>query len=334
MLTNGKRWCVVTYHKENYSLFPAFTAFYRRFYGIQRMLIFCGLTRGRPHASLKQFLAAKLKVSVPASDQVYRTSGQRELTVSEIVDGDFILWVASYPTDECGSDLGFHKLRVDLAAWGAFFLPREITRTLVVDADEFLRVKNPQTLDSLDSLGFHFLDMVPSPVWPPKELKFSLQGWYYQRQARPLFKYGRWFSLPLLKATGRGLQHGGCKTFYFDRRHLGTWTAWHHGTVNSLSCCFALNHYLRQPEFCREILQNTACGYHLAMTCKEFFLTEKLRLFNRLQTDLKKGTKQDEQRGAEMADLRLAERTFDKTIKESIFPVIEDNFLLPYLQKE
>lgn len=332
MLTNRSRWCVVTHHKENYSLFPAFTAFYRQYYGIRRMLIYCGLTRGRTHDSLKQFLAAKLKVPVPASDQILRTAGQRELTVSELVDGDFILWVASYPTGEFTPDSELHQLKLDVNAWGESFLPKEISRTLVVDCDEFLFVKNPEILESLDSLGFHFLDVIPSPVWPPTELKFSLQGWYYRRQARPLFKYGRWFALPLANATGRGLLHNECKTFYFDRKRLGTWTAWHHGTVKNLSCCFALNRHLHQPEFCREILQNTACCYHLAMPYKEFFLTERLRLSTRLQTDLKKGTDQDDQRGAETSDLTLAGRTFDKLIKQSIFPVIKDNFLLPYLQ--
>jgi hypothetical protein len=331
MLTNRNRWCVVTYHKENYSLFPAFTAFYRQYYGIRRMLIFCGLTCGRTHASLKQFLATKLKVPVPANDQVHRTPEQRELTVSELVDGDFTLWVASYPTEEFTSHLEFNKIKTDVTAWGASFLPGEISQTLVVDSDEFLYVKNPQVLDSLDSLGFHFLDMVPSSVWPPKELKFSLQGWYYRRQARSLFKYGKWFALPLSQAVGRGLLHNECKTFYFDRKHMGAGTGWHHGTFKNLSCCFALNRYLHQPELCREILQNTACCYHLANPCKEIFLAERVRLFNRLQTDLKRSD-HDEQRGAETTDSSVAGRTFDKTIKASIFPVIKDNFLLPYLQ--
>ncbi len=322
---------MVTYYKENYSLFPAFTSFYRQYYGIQRMLIFCGLTRGRTHDSLKQFLAAKLKMPVPANNQVHRTAGQRELTVSEIVDGNFVLWVVSYPTEEFTSHLEFNKIKLDVTAWGASFLPAEITRTVVVDADEFLFVKTPQTLDGLDNLGFHFLDVIPSPVWPPTELKFSLQGWYYRRQAKPLFNYGKWFALPLAEAVGRGLQHNECKTFYFDRKHLGAGTAWHHGTVKNLSCCFALNRHLHQPEFCREILQNTACCYHLANPYKEFFLTERVRLFNRLQTDLQRSD-HDEQRGAETTDSSVAGRTFDKTIKESIFPVIEDNFLLPYLQ--
>lgn len=325
---------MVTYHKENYSLFPAFTAFYRRYYGIQRMLIFCGLTRGRTHDSLKQFLAGKLKAPVPDGSRVHRTAGQRELTVSEIVDGDFTLWVASYPTEEFNPFSAFNKIKADLAVWGETFLPAEIMRTLVVDADEFLRVKNPQTLDSLDNLGFHFLDMVPSPVWPPKELKFSLQGWYYRRQARPLFKYGRWIALPLAKAVGRGLLHNECKTYYFDRKHLAAGTSWHHGTLKNLSCCFALNQHLHESELCREILHNTACCYHLAMTCKEFFLNEKLRLFNRVQTDPKLGMDAHEQRGAEAKDSRIAERTFDKTIAKSIFPVIEDNFLLPFLQEQ
>jgi hypothetical protein len=334
MLTNRSRWCVVTHHKENYSLFPAFTAFYRQYFGIQRMLIFCGLTRGRTHDSLKQFLAAKLKVPVPANDRILQTPDQRELTVSEFAVGDFVLWAASYPTVEFSPESEFYKIRVDLHAWGASFLPEEISRTMVVDADEFLYVKNPAILEGLDNLGFHFLDIVPSPVWPPRELKFSLQGWYYQRQSRPLFIYGKWFALPLSKVVGRGLLHNGCKTYYFDRKHMSTWTAWHHGTVKSLSCCFALNQHLHQPELCREILQNTACCYHVAMPYKEFFLTERLRLSTRLQTDLKKGSDQDEQRGPETVDLRLAEKTFDKRIKESIFPIITDNFLLPYLQEQ
>jgi hypothetical protein len=253
--------------------------------------------------------------------------------VSELVDGDFTLWVASYLTEEFTSHLEFNKIKADVTAWGAAFLPEEITRTIVVDADEFLYVKTPQTLDSLDSLGFHFLDIVPSPVWPPKELNFSLQGWYYRRQARPLFKYGKWIALPVSKAVGRGLQHNECKTFYFDRKHLGAGTGWHHGTVKNLSCCFALNRYLNQPELCRDILQNTACCYHLANPHKEIFLTERLRLFNRLQTDLKRSDHDDE-RGAETADLNVAGRTFDRRIKKSIFPVIEDNFLLPYLQEK
>jgi hypothetical protein len=334
MLTNRSRWCVVTHHKENYSLFPAFTAFYRKYYGIQRMLIYCGLTRGRTHDSLKQFLAAKLKVPVPANDRILRTPNQRELTISEFAVGDFILWAASYPTGEFTPDSDLHKLKLDLNAWGESFLPKEISRTLVVDCDEFLYVKDPHILDSLDNLGFHFLDVVPSPVWPPRELKFSLQGWYYRRQARPTFKYGKWIALPLARLTGRGLQHGGCKTYYFDRKRMGTLTAWHHGTITSLSCCFALNQHLHQTKLCREILQNTACCYHLANPYKEFFLTERLRLSTRLQTDLKKGSDQDEQRGPETEDLQLAGETFDRQIKKSIFPVIEDNFLLTYLQEQ
>jgi hypothetical protein len=333
MLTNRNAWCVVTYYKENYSLLPAFMSYYRGYFGIRRALIFCGRTQGRTHEALKQSLAARLKIPVPEKDQVYLTGEKRELTLSEFVDEDFVLWVASYPTEEFNPFSAFNKIKADITAWGASFLPSEISRTLVVDADEFLYVKNPQILNSLDNLGFHFLDMVPSPVWPPEELRFSLQGWYYRRQAQPLFKYGKWFALPFARATGRGLQHNECKTFFFDRKHMGAGTAWHHGTIKDLSCCFALNRFIHQPELCREILQNTAFCYHLAMTCKEFFLTEKLRLFNRVQTDPKLGMEEHEQRGAEAKDSSVAERTFDNTIKESIFPVMEDNFLLPYLQQ-
>jgi hypothetical protein len=330
MLTNPSQWCVVTHHKENYSLLPAFMSYYRQYFGIQRALIFCGLTQGRTHESLKQLLASKLKTVVPAADQIHTTPAGRQMTVSEFVDGDFILWAASYPATEFTPGMEFHLLRTDVHVWGASFLPTEISRTMVVDADEFLYVKDPKILESLDNLGFHFLDIIPSPVWPPDRLKFSLQGWYYRRQARPHFKYGKWLALPLSKAVGRGLQHNECKTYYFDRKRLANFTAWHHGTTHSLCCCGTLNNFLNDPAECRAILRDTACCYHLAMTCKEHLLTERLRLQPRLQTDY--WSNQDQGRGVETKDLKAAEKTFDRLICKSIFPVIEDNFLLPYLQ--
>src|SRR5476649_2367391 len=100
MLTNPSRWCVVTHHKENYSLLPAFMSYYRQHFGIQRAMIFCGLTQGRTHESLKQMLSAKLKVTVPAVDKIQVTPANRQMTVSEFRDGDFVLWAASYPATE------------------------------------------------------------------------------------------------------------------------------------------------------------------------------------------------------------------------------------------
>jgi hypothetical protein len=88
---------------------------------------------------------------------------------------------------------------------------------------------------------------------------------------------------------------------------------------------------LNDPDECREILRDTACCYHLAMTCKEHLLSERLRLQPRLQTDYW-SDQIDGRRGAETKDLKVAERTFDRLIRKSIFPVIEDNFLLPYIQ--
>jgi hypothetical protein len=330
MLTNPSRWCVVTHHKENYSLLPAFMSYYRQHFGIQRAMIFCGLTQGRTHDSLKQLLASKLKMPVPTADETRFTPANLELKVSEFATKDFVLWVASYPATEFTPGAEFHLLRQDVHAWGESFLPAEISRTIVVDSDEFLYVKNPAILESLDRLGFHFLDVIPSPVWPPKELKFSLQGWYYRRQARPLFKYGKRFTVALAKAVGRGLEHDGCKTYYFDRKRMGTFTAWHHGTTHSLCCCGALNRLLNDPAECWNILRDTACCYHLAMTCKEHLLTERLRLQPRLQTDY--WSDQNQGRGAETKDLKAAEKTFDRLIRKSIFPVIEDNFLLPYVR--
>lgn len=332
MLTNPDQWCVVTHYKENYSLFSVFTSFYHRYYGVKRFLIFCGMPQGRTHESLKQMLALRLKATIPFHDKAYLTPAKMELIVSELVSEDFSVWMASYPTVDFISELGFHKLKTDLYEWSATFLPDEIVRTIVPDSDEFLYVKNPRTLENLDSIGFHFLDVVPSPVWPPKNLKFSLQGWYYRRQAKPLFKYGKKIAVITATAFGRGLQHAGCKTFYFDRNRLRNGDAWRHGTAKSLCCCFALNNHLHRLDVCHDILQETSCCFHMAMTCKKYFLTEKLRLFARLQTDLKKAPVQDSRRSAETENLEKATKTFDRLINHSVFPVIEDNFLLPYLK--
>jgi hypothetical protein len=332
MLTNRSQWCVVTHHKENFSLLSAFMSYYRQYFGFQRALIYCGLmTSGNTHTALKQLLASKLKVAVPAADKICTSPAGRQMTVSEFVAGEFTLWAASYQATAYTPGGEFHKLRSDVHAWGESFLPPEISRTLVVDADEFLHVKNPRMLDGLDNLGFHFVDIIPSPVWPPDKLKFSLQGWFYQRQARPVFKYGKWLAVPLAKAVGRGLVHSGCKTYYFDRKRMATFTSWHHGTTHSLCCCGTLNRFLDDPTKCRAILRDTACCYHLAMTCKEHFMAERLRMQPRLQTDYW-SDQVDGRRGKETKDLKAAERTFDRLIRKSIFPVIEDNFLLPYLQ--
>lgn len=322
MLTNGSQWCVVTTHKENYSLLPAYLSYYRRYFGIRRGLIFCGRPPSRTHDSLKQLIALKLNIPVPNADKICVTPRNMELKVSEFKANDFVLWVASYPEDDLtGPEL--FKILLDLAAWGEAFLPEEITRTWVMDCDEFLYVKNPQILDNLDSLGFHFVDYVPSSMWPPDKMQFSLQGWYYNRQTRPIFKYGRHFAVTLAKVVKRGLQHNGCKTYFFDRKRLASWTSWQHSVSNSLCCCGALTDYLNDPAKCKEILRDTACCYHLAMKSKEYFLSERARLFSRLQVNMKKTSDQDP---------KAAERIFDRLIRQSIFPVIEDNFLLPYLQ--
>ena len=331
MLTDRSRWCVVTHYKENYSLLSAFMAYYRQYFGFQRALIFCGLTQGRTHESLKQLLASKLKVAAPVENQLHLTAAKRELTVSKFVDGDFILWVASYPATEYTPGMEFHRLRTDVHAWGESFLPAEISRTLVVDADEFLYVKNPAILESLDNLGFHFVDIIPSSVWPPEKLQFSLQGWYYSRQARPMFRYGKYFAATLARWVGRGLQHNQCKTYWFDRKRMAAFISWDHGTAHSLCCCGALSRFLDNPLECQKILRGTSCCYHLAMTTKEHLFTERMRLQPRLQTDYW-SDQHDGKRGIETHDLKAAEKTFDRLIRQSIFPVIEDNFLLPYLQ--
>jgi hypothetical protein len=96
-----------------------------------------------------------------------------------------------------------------------------------------------------------------------------------------------------------------------------------------------VNCHLDQPGRCGEILRDTACGYHLAMTCKEHFLSERLRLFNRIQTDMKLNMPvYDTQKGHETTNHQLANRTFDRFIKESRFPTLTDNLLLPYLQED
>ena len=333
MLRDGKNWCVLTTYKENYSLLTAFVSYYRRHYGIENFLMLCGLSGSRTHASLKELISRKLKAAAAPDDQAQSTRRKRALTVSEFVGDGFVLWAASYAAADFTSEVDFHDLKVELHQWADEFLPVQITRTLAPDNDEFLHVKNPRSLESLDRLGFHFVDVVPSPVWPPDKLRFSLQGWYYRRQAQPRFKHGGGLALAIAKRLGRGLEHSSCKTFYFDRTRLKDYTVWHHGTDNSLSSCFAVNRHLDQPERCGEILRDTACGYHLAMTCQEHFLSERLRLFSRLQTDLNKKPVHDTQQSPETTNHQLAIRTFDRFIRESRFPTFTDDFLLPYLQE-
>jgi hypothetical protein len=334
MLRDGKHWCVLTTYKENYSLLSAFVSYYRRHYGIENFLLLCGLPGARPHASLKELISKRLNAAATAADRTQNTQRQRALTVSEFAGQGFVLWAASYAAADFTSEVDFHELKVELHQWADDFLPREITRTLTPDSDEFLHVKNPRSLEDFDRLGFHFVDVIPSPAWPPDQLRFSLQGWYYHRQARPHFKHGGRLALAIANMLGRGLEHRGCKTFYFDRTHLKDYTVWHHGTDDSLSSCFAVNRHLDQPERCGEILRDTACGYHLAMTCKELYLSEKLRLFSRIQTDMKKQPVPDTGQSPETTDPRLASRTFDRFIIESRFPTFTDDSLLPYLQED
>ncbi|MGB7769813.1 MAG: hypothetical protein WBN22_13295 [Verrucomicrobiia bacterium] len=333
MLSRKSNWCLITTYKENYLLLPAILSYYRDFYGIQHFLIFCGLTGTHTHETLKQSLCPQLPVIAPPLDKTLMTPGHRELTVSEFSAKDFVLWVASYPTSNYSADLEWTAIRSDLEKWAHRFLPAQISRTILIDNDEFLYVNQPGALEALDGLGFHFIDIVPCAQWPPERLVFSLQGWYYHRQAQPLFKYGGPLMIKLARRLRRGLHHGGCKTFYFDRDRLGNGTAWRHGgTEQSFSCCFALDHFLGDTRHCHKILRDTACCYHLGMTSRDHYFSQKLHLFARIQTDMKRKPVPNAGRSSETLDLRKAQRTFDRFMKESRFPVIEDNFLLPFLQ--
>jgi hypothetical protein len=333
VLRDKSKWCLITTYKENYLLLPSIVSFYSGLYGIPRFLIFCGLTGARTHDSLKKLVSSKLHIETPSVDKSSVTPGNRELTVSEFAAGDSVLWVASYPTSNLSSDLDWTATRSDLEKWAHRFLPEEVSRTILIDNDEFLYVKNAGALEALDDLGFHFIDVVPSLQWPPTRLFFSLQGWYYHRQARPVFRYGKSLMIEVAKRLRRGLDHGTCKTFHFDRETLGNGTAWNHGgTELSFSSCFALDRFLSDTDRCRDILRNTSCCYHLGMTSREHYFSEKLHLFARIQTDMKRKPIPNAGQSAETTDSRKAQRTFERFIKESRFPVIEDNFLLPYLQ--
>ena len=332
VLPEGRKWCVITTHKENYSLLSAFVSFYRRHYGIGNFLLLCGLTGCRTHASLKELIASKAKARAAGEDKAEVTRQRRALTVSTFIGDGFTLWAASYAAADFTSEVAFHNLKVELHQWADGFLPSTITRVLAPDSDEFLHVKDPRSLEGLDRQGFHFVDVIPSATWPPERLRFSLQGWYYRRQAQPRFRYGGKLAWTLAKAIGRALDHGGCKTFFFDRARLKDYTLWHHGTKDSACSCEAVNQHLDQPERCGEILRDTACGYHLAMTCQQHFLAERLRLFSRLQTDLKKRPVHDSQQSPETTDQQLAVKTFDRFMRVCRFPTFNDDSLLPYLR--
>jgi hypothetical protein len=72
----------------------------------------------------------------------------------------------------------------------------------------------------------------------------------------------------------------------------------------------------------------------MAMTSCDSYLSEKIRLFSRVQTDLKKMPVHDFGVSRETTDRVLALRSFDKFVRNSIFPVIRDDFLLSYLPKD
>jgi hypothetical protein len=327
------QWCLITTYKENYSLLSAFFSFYRKYYNIKNFVLLCGTPKSRTHNSLEKLISAKTMLGVNIGSAIHFTHANRKITVSELTNGDVRLWVASYAAEDFTSEVDFHSLKVELHRWADSFLPQEITRTWVLDSDEFLHVGNPQLLEQTDRLGFHFLDVIPSPIWPPNALFFSLQGWYYRRQALLRFRLGKGLMFAFMKAIGRGINHSGCKTYYFSRSRLNNYTSWKHGT-NDSPACLLLNHHLKDLFYCQKIIDNNPCCYHMAMLSREVFLSEKLPLFSRIQTDMKKRPIQDSGRSRETLDRAVALRTFDKFIRTSIFPVIRDDLLLPYFQGE
>jgi hypothetical protein len=330
MLNEANNWCLITTYKENYSLLSAFFSFYRNYYNIKNFVLLCGTPKSRTHNSLEKLISTKTMLGVNVGPIIHFTHANRKITVSELANGDVRLWAASYAAEDFTSEVEFHSLKVELYRWVDSFLPKEITRTWVLDSDEFMRVNNPKSLDDADSLGFHFLDMIPSLAWPPNALFFSLQGWYYRRQALLRFRIGKDLMFSFMRAIGRGINHSGCKTFYFQRARLSDFSSFHHGTFDN-PACLTLNHHLDNLECCRNILNQSPCCYHMAMVSRDSFLSEKLRLFSRLQTDFNKLPVHDIGRSPETANQALAIKTFDNFIRNSIFPVIRDDFLLPYL---
>ena len=330
MLNEANNWCLITTYKENYSLLSSFFSFYRNYYNIKNFVLLCGTPKSRTHNSLEKLISAKTTLGVNVGPAIHFTHANRKITVSELTNGDVRLWAASYSAEDFTSEVEFHSLKVELHRWVDSFLPQEIARTWVLDSDEFMRVSNPESLDDADSLGFHFLDMIPSLAWPPNALFFSLQGWYYRRQALLRFRIGKELMFAFMKAIGRGINHSGCKTYYFARSRLKNYTSWDHGT-NDSQACLLLNNRLNDLVYCQNIIEKTPCCYHMAMLSREVFLSEKLRLFSRLQTDINKLPVHDIGRSPETANQALAIETFDNFIRDSIFPVIRDDFLLPYL---
>jgi hypothetical protein len=333
MLSNGDNWCLVATYKENYSLLSGLVSYYRRYYGIRNFLLLCSLPESRSPAALKQLVADKTGAQVVA-DRTKVTPGNRELAVTEFSGPGFRLWTASSPAVKFIAETDFHDLKTDLYRWADAFLPAEITRVIVQDNDEFLYVKDPRSLEQQDGLGFHFVDVVPSAVWPPEELRFSLQGWYYRRQARPLFKLGGRLAVALARRLGRGIDHSGCKTFYFARAGLKDHTVWHHGTDRNRCACQVVDRHAGAPERCGELLRDTALCYHLAMTSKDLFLAERFHLFNRIQTDWHPPSAPAPRPDGESDRRDRAAKDFDRFMKESKFPVFRDNFLLTYLRED
>jgi hypothetical protein len=232
----------------------------------------------------------------------------------------------------------FHALRVALHEWADAYLPPSITKTLVVDSDEFLHVAHDGLVDVIPSLGLHFVDLIPDEGFPTADLRFSIQGWYYSRQTKIWYShpYLRRFHKPLmrlLEITRRMVNHNACKTFYFDRKHLGQWQSWHHHTLNCFSSCRCVQNASTNIEDTIRNLRNTGMVYHLANPSKAHFKKERMLLYARLQTDPKKGSTGDTGKSEEHSNHAAFENNWTDHIETSVFPTFADNFLQGFLDE-
>lgn len=325
-----RHWCLITTLKCNFSLLPWQLSFYRQSWGIGTYLIFCGI----PSAGARS-LTERVITSLSSTKILRRRSfadGIGEIEILETNTRGGSTFFALYNGKWNMEEQEFHNMRVALHAWANTFLPSVYTHTLVVDNDEFLRLDNSLVAETLPKIGLHFVDVLPSQLFPHGNLEFCLQPWYYRRLSttwylNPLF---RRFESPLLWAlekTNRLILHGGCKTFYFCRSRLASWQSWHHGTHNSFSSCGCV----AQSRLCssndRDMLHNTGLVYHLANPSKQHFLRERLPLYARIQTDPEKGSAGNN----DLSPVRLQpvklDHNWNTHFVAPFFPTFTDNYL-------
>jgi hypothetical protein len=241
----------------------------------------------------------------------------------------FVLYAASNKT----SFSDWHEVRTALHGWAGAYLPSHLTKTLAVDSDEFLYLRDVALSEAVPSLGLHFVDIVPDACFPDADLRFCIQPWYFRRQAtkwylrhaKPLIRRPL---LAILAKTNRLVTHEGCKTFYFERSAMVNGESWHHGTRNCFSTCGCVLQDNSGLYKSLDGLKSTGFVYHFSNPSFKHFKQERLHVWARLQTD---AHMHSPGLSVEHDNISKLHRSWKQHYEQPLFPVFKDNFLKRFL---